>query len=304
MKFTSSLFPQPHMNKFNWTITARSGLDTQTLGQAEALAAEVLRVDGISLKIDWEYAAELISGQAASFCCFAGTILAGYALLEETGASLEVTAAVAPAFRRQGIFKALLDASAAEARRRGATELLGVGYRNSAAGTAAAAALGLPSVFSEYRMEASADAMPMLPTGQMTLETVTAADAAALAQMITATFGREKFSAETLAARLGQPNVRYWFAVLDGRRIGQIGTVETGAEVYVRGVGILPGFRRQGHGRGLLMALMARLLNEGQTKFALDVETENPAALQIYETCGFQAKVIYDYYTVYLSESA
>jgi len=292
------------MNKFNWTITAQNSLDTRTLQQAQALAAEVLHTDGVALKLDWEFAADQSPGQATSFCCHAGDKLAGYALLEGSGKSLEVTAAVAPAFRRQGVFTSLLDAAATEARRCRATELLGVGYRNSASGTAAMAALGLPSVFSEYRMEASADAMPMLPTGQMTLETVTAADAAALAQMITATFGREKFSAETLAARLGQPNVRYWFAVLDGRRIGQIGTVETGAEVYVRGVGILPGFRRQGHGRGLLMALMARLLNEGQTKFALDVETENPAALQIYETCGFQAKVIYDYYTVYLSESA
>ena len=292
------------MNKFNWTITARSGLDTQTLGQAEALAAEVLRVDGISLKIDWEYAAELISGQAASFCCFAGTILAGYALLEETGASLEVTAAVAPAFRRQGIFKALLDASAAEARRRGATELLGVGYRNSAAGTAAAAALGLPSVFSEYRMEASADAMPMLPTGQMMLETVTAADAAALAQMITATSGREKFSAETLAARLGQPNARYFFGTVDGTRIGQIGTVETEMEVYIRGVGILPASRRRGYGRGLLAALMAKLQDEGHTQFVLDVATENPSALQIYEACGFRETTIYDYYAVNLTDSA
>jgi|GEM_PF-2398003 len=292
------------MTKPQWTITANCGLSESDLAQTRKLAAEVLHTDGVALKLDWEFAADQSPGQATSFCCHAGDKLAGYALLEGSGKSLEVTAAVAPAFRRQGIFRALLDASAAEARRRGAPELLGVGYRNSAAGTVAAAALGLPSVFSEYRMEASVDAMPMLPTGQVTLETVTAADAAALAQMITATFGREKFSAETLAARLGQPNARYFFGTVDGTRIGQIGTVETEMEVYIRGVGILPASRRRGYGRGLLAALMAKLQDEGHTQFVLDVATENPSALQIYEACGFRETTIYNYYAVNLTDSA
>lgn len=286
------------------TISAERGLSKQGLTQAQDLAAEVLRVDKVALKIDWEFAEESGSGKANHFCCRAGEQFAGYALLEGSGDALEVTAAVAPAFRRRGIFQALIQAAADEARRRGATELLGVGYRNSVSGTAAVQALELPYVSSEYSMEAEAASLPALDAGQVVLEAVAVADAAALARMLTATFGRDKYPVEVLAARLGEPNARYFFAEVDGRRIGQIGTVETESGVYIRGVGILPERRWLGHGRGLLAALLVRLLAEGHTRFVLDVATENPSALSLYKGCGFRETTIYDYYDLFLPVGA
>lgn len=285
-----------------WTISAERGLSGQGLALAQDLAAEVLRVDEVALKIDWEFAEERVLGKANHFCCRVGEQIAGYALLEGSGDALEVTAAVAPAFRRRGIFKALLHAATDEARRRGARGLLGVGYRNSVSGTAAVQALELPYVSSEYSMEAEAASLPVLDAGPVTIEAVSAADAAALARMLTATFGRDKYPVEALAARLGEPNARYFFAVMDGIRIGQIGTVETESGVYVRGVGILPEQRQRGYGHRLLSALLARLLAEGgHTRFMLDVATENPSALSIYTACGFRETTIYDYYDLIFS---
>ncbi len=287
-----------------WTISSGCGLSGQDLALAQGLAAEVLHVDGVALKIDWEFAAEGCAPLASSFCCRAGEQFAGYALLERDGTALEVTAAVAPAFRRQGIFWALLQAATDEARRRGATELLLVGYRNSASGTAAVQALGLPYVSSEYSMAAEADALPPLETGRVMLEKVTAADAEELVQMLTTTFGRDKYPVDMLAARLQKPNARYFFAAIDGTRIGQIGIIETEAGIYIRGVGLLLEYRRQGHGRELLAALLVRLLAEGHRQFALDVATENPAALSLYKACGFQETTIYDYYALSLAAGA
>ena len=294
------------MNTIQRTITAQNGLNEQDLALAQELAAEVLRVDGVALKIDWEFAAEGGAPFANNFCCRAGEQFAGYALLEGSGGKLEVTAAVAPPFRRQGIFRALLQAATDEARRRGATGLLGVGYRNSLSGTAAMQALGLPYVSSEYAMEADAASLPLLDAGPVTLEAVTVADAAALAQMLTATFEGNHYPIDALAARLGEPNARYFFAEVDGTRIGQIGTAETdaGIYIYIRGVGILPQQRRRGYGRQLLAALLVRLLAEGHTRFVLDVATENPAALSIYKDCGFRETTIYDYYDLFLTVGA
>ncbi len=286
------------MNRNQWTISAQPGLSEQDLAQAQELAAEVLRVDDVALKIDWEFVAEGTAPLENIFCCRAGEQIAGYALLEGSGGELEVTAAVAPAFRRQGVFKSLLGAVAEEARRRGATEMLGVSYRNSVSGTAAVQVLGLPYVSSEYSMEADAGSLPFLDAGPVTLETVPVADAAALAQMLTATLEGKHYSVDALAARLREPNVRYFFAEAGGIRIGQIGTVETESGVYIRGVGILPEYRRRGYGRRLLSALLVRLRAEGHTRFVLDVATENPSALSIYKACGFQETTVYDYYAI------
>lgn len=285
------------------TITAHGGLDTQTLQQAQSLAAEVLGADGIALKIDWEFAAEGAAPFWSSFCCYAGEQLVGYALLEREGPELEVTAAVAPAFRRQGILTKLLEAAAIEARRRGARELLGVGYRASASGTAAVSALGLPYAFSEYSMEADAAALPVLETGQVTLEAVAVTDAPALAQTLTATFEQDKYPVDALAERLQAPNARYFFAAVEGTCIGQIGVIDTGDSIYIRGVGILPEYRRQGYGRRLLAALLKQMLGEGHTRFVLDVATKNPSALSIYRACGFQQTSVYDYYTISLADA-
>lgn len=287
-----------------WSISSQPGLSGQDLAQAQELAAEVLRVDGVALKIDWEFAAAGNTPLAGSFCCRAGEQFAGYALLEGSGKAFEVTAAVAPAFRRQGIFKALLHAAVEEARRRGATELLGVSYRLSVSGAAAVQALGLPYVSSEYSMEADAASLPVLQNGLVTLETVTVADAAALAQMLTTTFEGKHYPVDALAARLREPNARYFFAEVEGTRIGQIGTAEAEGFVYIRGVGVLPEHRRRGYGRQLLAALLVRLLAEGHTQFMLDVATENPSALSIYKACGFRETTIYDYYDLSLAVGA
>lgn len=283
-------------------ILAKLSLGQHELAQVQALAEEVLRVDGAALKLDWEFAQEGVPGQANSFCCRVGEQIVGYALLEGSGAELEVTAAVMPAFRRQGILMALLGAVKEEAQRRGATELLLVSYRNSVSGTAATQALGLLYTSSEYRMEADADALPVLETGRVTLETVEVADAAELAQMLTATFGREKYSVDAVAARLQETNARYFFARVKGTQIGQIGVVDTGESIYIRGVGVLSEYRHQGYGRQVLATVLQAMRDEGQTKFVLDVATENPAALSIYKACGFHETTVYDYYDVFLTK--
>lgn len=285
----------------NWTIRLQPGLSSRDLTLALELAAEVLRVDGVALKVGWEFVAEGVAPPESSFCCRIGEQIAGYALLEGSGGDFEVTAAVAPAFRRQGIFKGLLQAATEEAVRRGATELLLVSYRNSISGTAAVQALGLPYVSSEYSMEAGAAPLPSLDAGSVTLETVAVADAVALAQMLTATFERDKYPIDALTARLQEPNSRYFFAVTEGTRIGQIGIITTETGTYIRAVGILSQYRRHGYGRQLLAAVLLKMLDEGHTSFALDVATENPAALSIYKSCGFRETIIYDYHAVSLT---
>lgn len=282
-------------------IIAKHSLDVPTLAQVQALADEVQRVDGVTLKIDWETMAEGVPNIASSFCCYDGGALAGYAFLEGHG-ELEWTAAVAPAFRRRGIFRALLQAATDEAGRRGATSLLGIGYR-SASGTATVQALGLPFVFSEYRMEADTGGRQALDAGQIQLQRVDLAEVEVLVRMTAQIFGKQEPLGKFLV-RLAEPESRYFFAGAEGTRVGQIGVVDKGDGIYIRGVGILPEHRRRGLGRQLLAAVLTLLRAEGHTRFALDVATENPAALLIYKACGFRETTVYDYYDLFLAVGA
>ncbi len=279
-------------------ILARHRLDLPELRQVQTLADEVKRVDGVTLKLDWEAVAEGMPDINSSFCCYDRDTLAGYAFLEGRG-ELEWTAAVSPQFRRQGIFRRLLTAARAEAQRIHATEMLAINYRNSESGQAAVQALKLPYVFSEYRMEAALAEMPVLDAGQIQLQRVDVAEVEVLVRMTAQIFGKQE-PLEKFLVRLAEPESRYFFAGAEGTRVGQIGVVDKGDGIYIRGVGILPEHRRRGLGRQLLAAVLTLLRAEGQTRFALDVATENPAALSIYKACGFQETTVYDYHSVSL----
>lgn len=264
--------------------------------QVQELAEAVRRVDGVDLKLDWDFMAG-DAGQSGDFCCFLEGRLVGYAQIDGNGREIEVTGATFPEFRRNGVFRALLAAVREEVQARGARSLLLVGYRNSLSGTAAAQALGLPYVSSEYRMEARAAALPPLPAaGLLQLIPVNNLNLAVLADLTAQSFSGGATSFDALAQRLQQEGVRYFLAGLDGVQIGQIGVVDTGGSVYIRGVGIVPKYRRRGYGRQLLAAAVGLMLTEGHTHFTLDVATDNPQALSLYQSCGFYETMVYDYY--------
>jgi ribosomal protein S18 acetylase RimI-like enzyme len=274
----------------------RHGLSASDKAQVRALAEAVRCTDGVDLKLDWDLMGD--AGSSGDFYCFAGDQLVGYAQIDGNSREQEVTAATFPDFRRQGIFHALLTAVRAEVLARGAESLLLVSYRASLSGTAAAQALGLPYVSSEYRMEADASTLPPLPVRRIQLVPVGHTNLAALATLTAQSFGGGGTSSEALAQRLEQEGVRYFLAELDGQEIGQIGVVHTDDSIYIRGVGILPEYRRRGYGRQLLAATVKMMLAEGQTHFLLDVATDNPQALSLYQSCGFRETTVYDYYDV------
>ena len=147
-------------------------------------------------------------------------------------------------------------------------------------------------------MEAETAFLLPLPTSLVELVPVNSSNITALAHLTAQSFGGGGTSPEALAQRLQQAGVRYFLAQVGGEQIGQIGVVDVGGSIYVRGVGTLPEHRRRGYGRQLLAATMTLMLAEGQTRFALDVATDNPQALSLYQSCGFRETMVYDYFNV------
>lgn len=116
-----------------------------------------------------------------------------------------------------------------------------------------------------------------------------------------AEIGDEKILAEMeLACQLGtwressyaseMSNVlsSYFIAEIDNNPIGFAGDWCVAEEAQIMRVGVIPGYRNKGIGKGLLDTLVIDARNKGCDKMTLEVKRQNIAAVTLYEHCGFQ----------------
>jgi ribosomal protein S18 acetylase RimI-like enzyme len=285
-------------------LTAKRGLDAADVFQVQALADAVRHTDGVELKLNLprqvrcEQRASTASEPFSELCYYDAGQLVGYAPLDGDDDELEITAAVMPSHRKQGIFQMLLETARREALRRGVSRLLLVSYPASRSGTAAIHALGVPYILSEYRLEVKATDLPPLDSQQIHLVPVNETNVTELAQLTARSFGSPAMSLAALKAEIAVPRKQYFLAEREGEYIGQIGVVNAGQSLYIRGVGIVPEQRRCGYGRQLLAATLQAMLAKNYEHFALDVAVNNKHALRLYEACGFRETEAYDYYQV------
>jgi ribosomal-protein-alanine N-acetyltransferase len=114
------------------------------------------------------------------------------------------------------------------------------------------------------------------------------AEAAVLSALYEAGFG-EAWAPDQLAQLLAGPGVFALIALDEadepvGFTLGRVAADE--AEIL--SITLLPGQRRQGGGRRLLDALVARSAAAGAASLFLEVAVDNPAALALYRGAGFQ----------------
>ena len=143
---------------------------------------------------------------------------------------------------------------------------------------------------------------PLLATAlqQIRLRTASAADAAMLAQIHSASFP-QGWGASDLAALLNMPGSIALVANAGGNN-GPAGFVlarKTVDEAEIITMAVLPGLRRRGIATALLGALFAKLSTTGETlRLFLEVGENNFSARQLYDAQGFvSCGVRKNYYT-------
>jgi ribosomal-protein-alanine N-acetyltransferase len=103
-------------------------------------------------------------------------------------------------------------------------------------------------------------------------------------------FGATAWSAEAFWSELAQPSRWYVAAVTgDGEQLlGYAGLLVGGAEADVQTIGVAPAARGRGLGRRLLTALVDEAAARGATSLLLEVRADNPAAIALYRSAGFE----------------
>jgi ribosomal protein S18 acetylase RimI-like enzyme len=285
-------------------VLGRRVLEAGDLAEIRALATLVNRADGLNLKLNWDLMQTRSPEETSDFCAYKDGHLLGYVALDGDGSEAEMTGMVHPAHRRRGIATALVAAARAECRRRGTARLLLVCERASPTGRAFATALGTRFSFAEYHLELDATIHQTAPTGDVQLRQAARADIPRLAEFQVRVAESEEApeAAEAqMTRRFDDPGSRYYFALVQGEPVGQLGVLLEEDQIYIRGVGVLPEYRRRGYGRQMLAATVGALQAEGHTHFSLDVATENDRALDLYRSCGFHETNVYEYYKVPLA---
>ena len=95
------------------------------------------------------------------------------------------------------------------------------------------------------------------------------------------------WSRQAFAEELAAPNAVYLVCQEGGLVLGYGGMRHAAGEFYVDNIAVSPAHRRQGVGRAVTKALIARARELGSSFLSLEVRPSNEAAIQLYYKHGF-----------------
>lgn len=98
----------------------------------------------------------------------------------------------------------------------------------------------------------------------------------------------DPWSETSVAGELTNPLSLWLVALAGGAVVGYVGSQTVLDEADVMNVAVDPAYRRQGVGKGLMLALMAALRQAGVRTLALEVRASNEAAQALYKNLGFE----------------
>ncbi|MGE0665387.1 MAG: GNAT family N-acetyltransferase [Sphingomonadales bacterium] len=103
--------------------------------------------------------------------------------------------------------------------------------------------------------------------------------------------GDERWSAQAFADVLGMPGSFCLLASAAGQGgplpVGFCACRVAGPESELLSLGVLPGLRRQGAARQLILRSMGRCVEDGAREMYLEVAEDNPTAQLLYRSMGF-----------------
>ena len=286
------------------TATPRQGLYKKwvltdaELTEIRQLARICQEHEPLDLRLTWD-ALALRSGDKASELLYYGDdILIGFFSMDGLGFDeAEGTGMVHPAYRRQGVFRALVAAAQEECRRNKTESLIVFFDHRSDAAIAFANAIGAQHDFSEHSMRL--DNPNHLPQIAQRLKFRKAAedDAPALAEILAQDFGADAEQVrQNVIHNMQSPIYQYYIATLDREPIGTLNVQNLGGDAYIYGFVVRPEQRGRGYGKEILARAIADLVAEHPQPIFLEVETENDPAFGLYRSFGFEVITTYDYY--------
>ena len=234
------------------------------------------------------------------FVCFEDELLVGVmTFFAPLQAEAELVALIHPNYRRRGMFRALLNAAAEQAKSFCIPHFLLVCEPQSIDGTAALGSFSLQPDHTEYSLRYDQTLSPdrlQIPDG-LTLHLATQADLADMSRISAESFSEEaEQAAHFLSLALKSETRAQYLARLNGEpvAIGVLGYDNGEATLF--GLGVRTNLQNRGIGRGLVALLLREALAQGGKNILIEVDNTNARAHHLYLSCGFYPEAIYDYW--------
>lgn len=214
----------------------------------------------------------------------------------------EISALVAPEYRRQGCFRILFGEAVRQLGGRGVTELRFPCDRQSDDGFEAAAALGGRICRAVYTMRCRAGDQPPAEVGGLRLRLCGPKDAAAEAELSGRIFGlRPAGGGECVRPGIAPAGRTQYLVLLTGVPVGVAVVTRQGGEAVLCALGLVPEFRGQGLGRRMLALLLGDIFaGDGMDAVTWKVDGGNTAARRLSLSSGFREVAVTDYYRLAL----
>lgn len=252
-------------------------LSQQDFENVAAMQNLCREADGVFLKLELEFKMseykEKTHGieRMDEFLYYSEEKLIGYiGICDFGGESVEISGMTHPDFRRMGVFTKLFSLVSDELRRREGKSVLLLCDRSSEAGRQFVWSTGAAFHHAEHEMSLKAGVPSGMPDNAVTL------------------------------SRQESEGMEVYVAHAEGVPVGSVRLELINGVGGIYGVEVMPEFRGRGYGKGLLLRAVEKLREKGAGQIRLQVDTDNPRALHIYESSGFTEDYTMDYYLLCL----
>lgn len=278
-------------------VLGKMGLNEDDLGAIRNLEHRCISSEVLNMKLNWDMLQTRPENAKDDFFYIEDGNVIGYLGMYGFGRKeIEITGMVNPEFRRKGVFTRLFNEAVDECKRRNIEKLILVCDRNAASGISFAKEMKLDYDFSEFRMIRNNTKTESVLKHGIELKRASEEDKEFLFLIDSNSFGDPGDEVKEFSCSKENINSSY-IAALANNKIGKIRLAMEEGNGTIYGFGVLPELRGRGYGREILELSIMELLRNDPEKIILEVACENERALNLYKSCGFEIKAVYDYYS-------
>lgn len=273
-------------------------VDKALRAEADALLAACEEADRFKMELYTDASINEYKDMECAFAARENGVLRGFLFVfAPSRDEVEINALVHPAFRRQGLFKALLHEATAVCSKFGYSR--GYLFCNGASAGAmqmmAHWQLRLGRI--EYQMQYDITRRASPTHEDLRLVKAAIGDVKEAAVLLSEIFGYSiEQEEEYLAKNINSPARTQWMLKRHDQIVGFCGTYQDGQANVVVGLGVLPAERRKGYARIILDLVADATFAQALQWLSLDVDSDNPNAISLYKSYGFVNRSATHYY--------
>ena len=269
-------------------------LSKKQLMEIKELQKQCEQFESIQLKLNWDMLESRENDEINDFFHYEAGKLVGYLALYNFGNKFELCGMVNPAWRRKGIFTQLFNSALRELQGRKCSLLLVNAPAESISAKEFLQQKDCEYYMSEYQMKWSE--IPLQKDDSVLMRLSQPNDFNDEIQLDVQCFGFKEEEAIAFAKSIKKAGNELFYVIEHkGNTVGKIRVDRNNGEAWIYGFAVYPNQQGKGIGRGALTNIVLQERELGNAIF-LEVEAKNANALKLYQSCGFKAFHVQDYY--------